>query len=84
MHNQISSKRQDAPCLELGGGKWRIYPVDVAGVNPDTLKYENWTEYAVYERRLDEFGNEFWEVCEVPGWASLVIERAVGSPTPVG
>jgi len=80
MHSQISRKRQDEPCLELGDGKWRVYPVSVAGVNPETLKYENWTEYSVFERGKDEFGNEFWSVCPVPDWAALAIDKLVGLP----
>ena len=79
MHNQISKKRQDEPILELGDGRWRVYPVSVAGVNAETLKYENWTEFEVFERRKDEFGNEFWSECEVPEWAALAVAR-VSSP----
>lgn len=75
MHNQISRKRNDEPCLELGEGRWRVYPVSVAGVNTETLKYENWTEYAVLERQHDVFGNDYWTSCEVPEWAALLIER---------
>ncbi len=75
MHNQISRKRQEEPCLELGEGRWRVYPVSVAGVNAQTLNYENWTEYAVFERGKDEFGNEFWAACEVPEWAAMAFER---------
>lgn len=78
MHNQISRKRQDEPCLELGGGRWRVYPVSVAGVNAETLKYENWTEYVVFERRADEFGHEFWAGCDVPEWAAHAVEQLVG------
>ena len=74
MHNQISRKRQDDPCLELGDGRWRIYPVSVAGVNSKSLKYENWTEYDVFELKKDEFGNDYWSSCDVPAWAALAIE----------
>ncbi|HVT14479.1 MAG TPA: hypothetical protein VHE55_19620 [Fimbriimonadaceae bacterium] len=77
MHNQISRKRGDEPCLELGQGRWRVYPVSVAGVNTETLNYENWTEYMVFERQRDEFGAEYWAACEVPEWAALLIGRAV-------
>lgn len=79
MYNQISRKRQETPCLELGEGRWRIYPVSVAGVNAETLKYESWTEYSVLERKQDELGNEYWATCEVPAWAAIVIEQTVGS-----
>jgi hypothetical protein len=75
MHNQISRKRQDDPILELGDGRWRVYPVNVAGVNSETLKYENWTEYQVFERCKDEFGNEYWAMCEVPEWAAQAVAR---------
>jgi hypothetical protein len=79
MHNQISRKRQDEPCLELGDGKWKIYPVNVAGVNSESLKYENWTEYTVYERRKDELGNEYWANCEVPDWGARAIAELVAA-----
>jgi hypothetical protein len=75
MHNQISRKRHDDPCLELGDGRWRVYPVSVAGVNSETLNYENWTEYSVFERKQDEFRNEFWADCDVPKWAALAFEQ---------
>jgi|GEM_PF-5090946 len=78
MYNQISRKRRDEPCLELGDGRFRIYPVDVAGVNSETLKYENWMEYNVFERKADEFGHEYWALCDVPEWAELAIEKLVG------
>jgi len=77
MHNQISRKRQDEPCLELGDGRWKVYPINVAGVNSETLKYENWTEYTVYERSKDELGHEYWATCEVPEWAALAIQKLV-------
>jgi len=73
MHNQISRKRQDEPCLELANGRWRIYPVSVAGVNAETLNYENWTEYSVFERSKDEFGNDYWQSRDMPDWAGLAI-----------
>lgn len=79
MHNQISRKRQDDPCLELGAGRWRVYPVSVAGVNSETLNYENWIEYAVFERRQDAFGADYWSTCEVPEWAALAIQQIVNS-----
>ena len=75
MHNQISRKRRDEPSIELGEGRWRIYPVSVAGVNSETLNYENWTEYTVFERQRDEFGNEFWAEQTVPGWAAELIGK---------
>lgn len=83
MHNQISRKRQDEPCLELGDGRWRVYPISVAGVNSETLKYENWTEYAVFERSRDELGNEYWAACDVPEWAALAIQELVTRQSPV-
>jgi hypothetical protein len=52
-----------------------VYPVDVAGVNSDTLKYENWTEYAAFERSTDDFGNEHWTEHHVPEWAKELISR---------
>ncbi|HTQ11353.1 MAG TPA: hypothetical protein VMI31_14910 [Fimbriimonadaceae bacterium] len=79
MYNQISRKRRAEPAIELGEGRFRIYPVDVAGVNSETLKYENWVEYSVFERRSDEFGHEYWENCEVPAWGELAIEKLIGS-----
>lgn len=79
MHNQISRKRQDEPCLELGEGRWRVYPVDVAGVNSETLKYENWTEYAVFEHKRDAFGASYWEACDVPEWAALAVGKLIAS-----
>jgi hypothetical protein len=75
VHNQISRKRQETPCLELCDGRWRVYPVDVAGVNSDTLKYENWMEYAVFERSTDAFGNEYWAEHPVPEWAAELIAK---------
>lgn len=77
MHNQISRKRQSEPSIELGNGRWRIYPVSVAGVNSETLNYENWTEYTIFERQRDEFGNEHWSEEPMPEWAGELIGRVV-------
>ena len=67
--------------MELGDSRWRVYPVSVAGVNSETLNYENWTEYSVYERKLDEFGNEYWASCEIPEWAALAMKQLLTSAT---
>lgn len=75
MHNQISRKRRGEPALTLDEGKYLVYPVDVAGVNRETLQYESWVEYEVFQLRTDEFGACYMAPCDVPEWALLAIRE---------